>query len=41
VWYFSTWFLNCSESVVFFNMISELFWQCDILQHDFWTVLRV
>ena len=28
VWYFATWFLNCSDSVLFFNMISELFWQC-------------
>ena len=28
VWYFSTWSMNCSDSVLFFNMISELFWQC-------------
>jgi hypothetical protein len=30
VWYFSTWFRNCSDSVVFFDMISELCWQCGI-----------
>ena len=41
VWYTSTWFLNCSESVVFFNMISELFWQFDIFLHDFGTELTV
>jgi hypothetical protein len=35
VWYFSTWLRNCSESVVFFDMISELFWQCGIFRHDF------
>jgi hypothetical protein len=27
VWYFSTWCRNCSDSVVFLDMISELFWQ--------------
>ena len=27
---FSTWFRNCTDSVVFLNMISELFWQCSI-----------
>ena len=26
VWYFFTWFRNYSDSVVFFDMISELFW---------------
>ena len=40
MWYISIW---CSDSVVFlymfFYMISELFWQCDIFWHDFWTVL--
>jgi hypothetical protein len=30
VWYFSTWFRNSSDSVVFFDMISELFWRCGI-----------
>ena len=30
VWYSSTWFLNCSDSVIFFDMISELLWQCCI-----------
>jgi hypothetical protein len=33
-WYFSTWFWNCSDSVVFFYMffymILQLFWQCGI-----------
>jgi hypothetical protein len=41
VWYFSTWFRNSSDSVVFFDMISELFWRCGIFLHDFWTVLTV
>jgi hypothetical protein len=41
VWYFSTWFRNCSDSVVFFYIISELFWQCGIFLHNFWTVLTV
>jgi hypothetical protein len=41
LWYFSTWFRSCSDSVVLFDMFSELFWQWDILRHDFWTVLRV
>ena len=44
VWYFSTWFRNCSDSVVFFYMsfymISEQFWQCGIFLHDFGTALR-
>jgi hypothetical protein len=39
VWYFSTGFRNCADSVVFFDMISELFWQCGIFLHDFGTVL--
>jgi hypothetical protein len=30
---FSTWFRNCSDSVVFFFMISELLWQCCIFLH--------
>jgi hypothetical protein len=34
VWYFSTGFRNCADSVVFFDMISELFWQCGIFLHD-------
>ena len=41
VWYFSTWYLNCSDSVVYFEMISKLFWQCSIFRNDFWTVLTV
>ena len=45
MWYFSTWLRNCSDSVVFFymffHMISELYWQCGISQHDFWIVLTV
>ena len=41
VWYFSTWLRNCSESVVFFDIISELFWKCGIFLHDFGTVLTV
>ena len=41
VWYFFTWFQNYSDSVVFFDIISELFWQCGIFLHNFWTVLTV
>ena len=41
VWYSSTWFQNCSDSVVFSVIISELFWQCGIFLHDFGTVLTV
>jgi hypothetical protein len=41
VWYFVTWFRNCSDSLINFYMISELFWQCDIFQQDFGTVLTV
>jgi hypothetical protein len=41
VWYFSTWFRNCFDSVVFFYMISELLWQCGIFLHDIGTVLTV
>jgi hypothetical protein len=33
VWYISTWFLNCSDSVVYFYMIKELLWQSCIFLH--------
>jgi hypothetical protein len=42
VWYCSTWFWNCSDSVIFFYMffymISELFSQCDIFLQKYNTV---
>jgi hypothetical protein len=41
VWYFSAWFRNCSDSVVFSDMISELFWQCGIFLHDIGIALTV
>jgi hypothetical protein len=42
---FSTWFRNCSDSVIFFYIISELLWHCGIFLHvflhDFGTALTV
>ena len=40
VWYFSTWFRNCSDNVVFFYMISELLWQRCIFLNVFSTWFR-
>jgi hypothetical protein len=37
---FPTSFLNYSDSVVFFYMISELLWQCGIFLHVFFTWFR-
>jgi hypothetical protein len=43
--YISTWLRNCSDSVVFFYMTSELLGLCwiflHVFLHDFWTVLTV
>ena len=41
VWDFSVGFLSCSDSVVFFSWIFELFWQCGIFLLDFWAVPTV
>ena len=41
VWYFSIRFHNCSDGVVFFYWISELFRQCGIFLLDFITVPTV
>ena len=41
VWYFSIGFWNCSNSVVFFYWILELFQQCGIFLLDFGTVPTV
>jgi hypothetical protein len=41
VWYFSICFRNCSDSVVFFYLFSELFRQCGIFLLDFGTVPTV
>jgi hypothetical protein len=41
VWYFSIGFWNCSNSVVFFYWILELFQQCGILLLDVGTVPTV
>ena len=41
MWYFSTWFRNCCDSVVLFDIISEPFWQCGVFRHDFGIVPTV
>jgi hypothetical protein len=38
---FTAWFRNCSDSLIFFYVISELFWQSGIFRYDFGAVLTV